>query len=167
MISACDRKPLNNIHPGSEPMKVCLIIAEVIYSSPITDLNVYYDVHKRLPPVPDMSQMNQLHAFLPCFVKMRPNTVIPSELSSFKWHITFRISDIISACSFRLFHACFISHPSYPQFVHLVTHLPAFCFSLLLRSKYSFERPVLNVCSFLKVTDQLSFVSYFTTLSVS
>jgi hypothetical protein len=127
-------------------MKVCLIVAELIYSSPITpitDLNVYYGVHKRPPPLPDMNQMNPMHAFLPSFVKMRPNVVIPSERGSFKWHIPFRFSDIISACIFRLFHACFVSRTSYPP-----SYYTASSVLLLLRFKCSFERPVLNACSF-------------------
>jgi len=79
---------------------------------------VHYSVHKILPLIPTLSQMQPFHNSPPYFPKIHSN-IFPSTRKSSKWYLPFRFSNKNTACIFRLYHACYIPLPiSFSLFEH-------------------------------------------------
>jgi hypothetical protein len=76
--------------------------------------SVHYPVHKIPELVPILSQMHSVNTFLPYFLKIRSNIILPSTPRSSEWYIPFRFSERNSVPIFHLFHACNMPRPSHP-----------------------------------------------------
>jgi len=75
-------------------------------------------VHKKLPPVLILSQMNAVHTFANYFPKIYSNIVFPSMPRYSTWSLPFRFSDENFVRISQFSHACYILCPLHPPWLH-------------------------------------------------
>ena len=81
---------------------------------------VHYRIHKCLPPVSILSQLNPVHTLTSHFLKIHLSIILPSMPVSPKWSLSlgFPHQNPVYACP--LSHTCYIPRPSlYSSFYHL------------------------------------------------
>jgi hypothetical protein len=116
-------------------------------------------VHKFLPFVPILSQINQVHTTPSCLSNIHSNIILPPTSNSFQWSLSFRPSHQHPVCILVLQHACYMPRLSYLSLLDnsnytwqtvQVMKLLIMQFSvtsyhfITLRSKYSPRHPVLE-----------------------
>jgi hypothetical protein len=60
---------------------------------PLWDPEVRYRVHRNLPLILVLSQLNPVHTLQPCFPKINSNIILPSMPGSSNWYLPFRFPD--------------------------------------------------------------------------
>jgi hypothetical protein len=112
-LDCCPRE-LTNLHWADSP-------SEADNHSPnqeilrfLLSLKVHYRLHKSPPLSPNLSQMNPVHTFPPCFRNIHLNVISPSTPLSYEWSLPFRFSDQNFVCISHLSRACCLPCPSHP-----------------------------------------------------
>jgi len=120
--------------------------------------NVHYRIHNSPPLVPIPNQMNSVHKFPSCIPTIQ--FILPTS-RSYEWSITFRFSDHNFVCDSHVSHVCYMPSPSHPHWLDhpnnvrwgvqvmmllIIQSSPSSRHFLPLRSKYSFQHPLLKHC---------------------
>jgi len=120
---------------------------------------VHYHIHKCLPPVPILSQLDPVHTPTSHLLMIHLNIILPSMPGSPKWSLTFRFphqnpvyaTPLLNVCYMpRSFHSSGFFHSNNfgwgVQFIKL--HIMYFsllpCYLFPLSSKYSPQQPILK-----------------------
>ena len=87
----------------------------------LCNLKVHYHIHKCLPPVPILSQLDPVHTPTSHFLKIHLNIILPSMPGSPKWFLSFRFSQQNPVDASPLPHtSCYVPSPSHSfQFYNL------------------------------------------------
>ena len=115
----------------------------------------HYHIHKCLPPVPILSQLDPVHTLTSHFLEIHPNIILPSIPGS----LSLRFPHQNPVYAFPLPHSCCMpcrTHSSWFYYlnntgwgVKIIKHLimPFFtlpCYLVPLRPKYSSSHPILK-----------------------
>ena len=80
----------------------------------------HYCIHKCLPPVPILSQLDPVHTPTHYFLKIHLNTIIPSMPGSPKWTLSLRFPNQTPVYASPLPHTCYMPRPPHSsRFYHL------------------------------------------------
>ena len=119
---------------------------------------VHYNIHKCLPPVPILRQLDPVHNPTFHFLQIHLNIIIPSMPGSPKWSLSFRLPHQNPVQAFPLPLTCYMLCPSHSyQFYHpndigwgvhiiklLITQFsPLPCHLVPIRPKYT-QHPILE-----------------------
>jgi hypothetical protein len=96
--------------PWSRVLLVKLIVTQLVKNIPrlLRNPKFHHRIHKILPLVSILSQINPTHTFLLYFSKVNSNIILISMLRSFKRSFPFRLSDQNLLFISHLSHACYI-----------------------------------------------------------
>jgi len=136
------------------------------------NLKVHYFIHKCLPPVPILSQLNLAHILTSYFLKIHLNIILPSTAGSLKWSLSLKFphQNPVYACPPYTLHAppisfCLILSPEQcwvRSTNHLAPHYAAYSTpitsyllgpNILLSILFS---NILSLCPSHIVSDQVS-----------
>jgi len=84
-LTPCSRVPLEKLIL-THLVKKCQEIPCLLWN-----LKVHYCIHKGLPQIPVLIQMNLVHTFPLYFPKIHSNIILPSMSTSSKWSLPFRL----------------------------------------------------------------------------
>ena len=80
---------------------------------------VHYRIHKFLPPVPILSQINPVHNSTSQFLKTQLNIILSSTPGSSKWSLSLRFAYQNPVYASLLPHKCYVPGPSHSsRFYH-------------------------------------------------
>ena len=74
---------------------------------------VHYCIHKQLPPVPILSEINAVHASPSHFLKIHFGVILPCIPRSSKWPLSLRSSHQNHVCLSPVSHTWLMFHPSH------------------------------------------------------
>jgi len=78
------------------------------------DPKVHYRIHKRLPPVPILRQLDPIHSPTSHFLKIHLNVIFPITLGSSNWPLFLRFPHQIPVYTSSLPHTCYMPRPFHP-----------------------------------------------------
>ena len=80
---------------------------------------VHYRIHKCLPPVPFLSQLDPVHTPTSYLLKIHRNIIIPSTPGSPRWSLSLRFPHQNPVYASSVPHSCYMPRPShYSRFYH-------------------------------------------------
>ena len=121
---------------------------------------VHYRIHKCLPPVPILSQIDPVQAPASHFLKTHFNITLPSMPGSFKWFFPSGFPTKTLYTHLLSLHTCYMSSPShssrfyYPKNIGwavqiikllIIESSPLPCYRVPLKTKYYPQHPILKV----------------------
>jgi hypothetical protein len=84
------------------------------------NVKAHYCIHKCLPPVSTLSQLDPVHTPTSHFLKIHHNIILPPMSWSPKWSLSLRFPHQNPVYTSPLPHMCYMCHPSHScRFYHL------------------------------------------------
>jgi len=81
---------------------------------------VYYHIHKCLPPVPILSQLDPVHTPTSYFLKIHLNIILPSTPWSSKWSVSLRFSLQKPVYASSITHTFYMPRPSHLLLYYII-----------------------------------------------